>query len=272
MALINVNNVSFNYPNGYNAVKEISFNVNAGDNIAIIGQNGAGKTTTVKMLNGLLKPTAGDILVQGKNTKDYTTAQISKHVGYVFQNPDDQIFNNTVYEEVAYALRKQNYSEDEINARVKKYAALCGIEDILYDNPYDLPLSIRKLVTIASIVVTDAEVIILDEPTAGQDLVGLDLLSYLIDLLAEEGRAVITITHDMEFVAENFDDIIVMANKEIQNIGTAEEVFFDQKMMEKAALNPPTLVSLIQSLDMDIQTLDVDDFVNAYQERKLAKS
>lgn len=268
MALINIDHVSFNYPNGYNAVKNVSFKVNPGDNIAIIGQNGAGKTTTVKMLNGLLKPTTGDILVQGKNTKDYTTAQISQHVGYVFQNPDDQIFNNTVYEEIAYALREHNYPEDEIKDRVQKYAELCGVEDILYENPYDLPLSIRKLVTIASIIVTDAEVIILDEPTAGQDLVGLNLLSHLVDLLAEEGRAVITITHDMEFVADNFDDIIVMANKEIQKIGTAEEVFFDQEMMDKAALNPPTIVSLIQSLDMNIETLDVDVFMDAYSRLK----
>lgn len=265
MTLLKVEDVSFNYPNGYNAVKEISFEVKTGDNIAIIGQNGAGKTTTVKMLNGLLKPTIGDIFVQGKNTRDYTTAQISQHVGYVFQNPDDQIFNNTVFEEIAYALRKRAYPEDEIKERVKKYATLCGVEDILHENPYDLPLSIRKLVTIASVIVTDAEVIILDEPTAGQDLVGLKLLSHLIDLLVEEGRAVITITHDMEFVAENFDDIIVMASKEIQKIGTAEEVFFDHAMMEKAALNPPTLVSLIQALDIDTESLDVNTFIDVYQ-------
>jgi energy-coupling factor transport system ATP-binding protein len=268
VALINVDKVSFNYPNGYNAVKDISFEVNSGDNIAIIGQNGAGKTTTVKMLNGLLKPTQGDVFVQGKNTKDYTTAQISQHVGYVFQNPDDQIFNNTVFEEIAYALRKHGYSEDEINTRVKKYAALCGVEDILHQNPYDLPLSIRKLVTIASIIVTDAEVVILDEPTAGQDLLGLNLLSELITLLVEEGRAVITITHDMEFVADNFDDIIVMATKEIQKIGTAEEVFFDQEMMDKAALNPPTLVSLIQSLDINTETLEIADFIDIYENVK----
>lgn len=268
MALINVDKVSFNYPNGYNAVKDISFEVNSGDNIAIIGQNGAGKTTTVKMLNGLLKPTQGDVFVQGKNTKDYTTAQISQHVGYVFQNPDDQIFNNTVFEEIAYALRKHGYSEDEINTRVKKYAALCGVEDILHQNPYDLPLSIRKLVTIASIIVTDAEVVILDEPTAGQDLLGLNLLSELITFLVEEGRAVITITHDMEFVADNFDDIIVMATKEIQKIGTAEEVFFDQEMMDKAALNPPTLVSLIQSLDINTETLEIADFIDIYENVK----
>lgn len=259
MSLIEVENVSFSYPNGFEAVKNVSFNVEAGDNIAIIGQNGAGKTTTVKLLNGLLKPSSGNVKVKGDNTKEFTTAQISRKVGYVFQNPDDQIFNNTVYDELAYALKKMGLDESEVEDRVYAAAELSGIYEELDENPYDLPLSIRKFVTIASVIATDAEVLIFDEPTAGQDVKGLEILTKLISHLIKEGRAVITITHDMEYVVDNFDKIIVMANKEIKAIGTPNHVFFDNSLMEVAMLNPPAIVNVCNKLDIRLESLTVDE-------------
>lgn len=263
MSRIEINGASFTYPNGFTAVENVNLKINEGDNIAIIGQNGAGKTTTVKMMNGLLKPSSGTVVVNGKNTKQYTTAQISREVGYVFQNPDDQIFNNRVYDEIAYALKQSGASESEIRERVNKYAKLCGVSDLLEENPYDLPLSIRKLVTIASVITTRAEVIILDEPTAGQDKAGLEIISNIIACLLEENRSVVTITHDMEFVARHFKQVIVMANKKIQKRGKPEDVFFDQKMMEVASLKPPALVQVIQNLGLNLKTLSIKDFADA---------
>lgn len=266
MSLIEINDASYTYPNGFTAVENINLKIEQADNIAIIGQNGAGKTTMVKLLNGLLKPSQGSVIVNGKNTKKYTTAQISREVGYVFQNPDDQIFNNRVYDEIAYALVQAGASQSEIKERVNKYSKLCGIEDLLNENPYDLPLSIRKLVTIASVISTHAEVVILDEPTAGQDELGLNIISNIIDTLIEEKRAVITITHDMEFVSKHFEKIIVMANKNIQKIGYPEEIFFDDQIMNVASLKPPVIVQVIQRLGLKAKTLSSEELARIINE------
>lgn len=266
MSLIEINDASYTYLNGFTAVENINLKIEQADNIAIIGQNGAGKTTMVKLLNGLLKPSQGSVIVNGKNTKKYTTAQISREVGYVFQNPDDQIFNNRVYDEIAYALVQAGASQSEIKERVNKYSKLCGIEDLLNENPYDLPLSIRKLVTIASVISTHAEVVILDEPTAGQDELGLNIISNIIDTLIEEKRAVITITHDMEFVSKHFEKIIVMANKNIQKIGYPEEIFFDDQIMNVASLKPPVIVQVIQRLGLKAKTLSSEELARIINE------
>lgn len=266
MSLIEINAASYTYPNGFTAIENINLKIEQADNIAIIGQNGAGKTTMVKLLNGLLKPSQGSVIVNRKNTKKYTTAQISREVGYVFQNPDDQIFNNRVYDEIAYALVQAGASQSEIKERVNKYSKLCGVEDLLNENPYDLPLSIRKLVTIASVISTHAEVVILDEPTAGQDELGLNIISNIIDTLIEEKRAVITITHDMEFVSKHFEKIIVMANKNIQKIGYPEEIFFDDQIMNVASLKPPVIVQVIQRLGLKAKTLSSEELARIINE------
>ena len=142
MALVEVKNISFQYPNGYLAVDDVSFSIEAGENIAIIGQNGAGKTTTVKMLNGLTKPCTGDVLIRGESTQKYTTAQMARKVGYVFQNPEDQIFNSTVYKEVEYGLKKMKTPMEECEMRVKDAAKLTGSIDFDFQRPLLLKLNV----------------------------------------------------------------------------------------------------------------------------------
>ncbi|MDO5720853.1 MAG: ABC transporter ATP-binding protein [Actinomycetaceae bacterium] len=262
MAFIEVKNVSYSYPNGVKAVEDVSFSIESGESVAIIGQNGAGKTTTVKLLNGLLKPTEGNVIVAGKNTRDLTAAQTARHVGYVFQNPDDQIFNSTVFNEVEYALKRMKVDVDEARRRVEDAAALCGLSDELETNPYDLPLSIRKFVTIASVMALDPEVIILDEPTAGQDLTGLRRISSIIEHLESLGKVIITITHDMEFVSENFTRIIVMANRRIVTEGPATDIFQNMDAMEEARLNQPVFPKLIAQLKTDTRIRSVSELAS----------
>lgn len=233
MALVEVKNLSFCYPNGYQAVDDVSFTIEAGENIAIVGQNGAGKTTTVKMLNGLTKPGSGDVLINGESTKNYTTAQMARRVGYVFQNPDDQIFNATVYKEIEYGLKKMKVDMGECERRIKDAAELTGMTKYLETNPYDLPLSMRKFVTIASVIASNCDVMIFDEPTAGQDLDGLKILSDLNRVLTARGKAIVTITHDMEFVADNYDRVIVMCQKKIIADGRTKDVFFRKTSWRK---------------------------------------
>ena len=268
MSLIELKDVSYKYPNGFTAVDKVSFSIDKGCKVAIIGQNGAGKTTTVKMINGLLKPTSGTILFEGEDTIKYTTAQMSRKVGYVFQNPDDQIFNSTVYKEMEYGLKKYGLSQSEIDKRIEYAADLAGIKDYLQDNPYDLPFSLRKFVTIASVIATDCDVLIFDEPTAGQDLKGLKILSKIIYKLTSKGKSIITITHDMDFVADNFDSIIVMANKHVIDSGKAEEVFSKSEVMKEAKLKAPTMINIIDKLQINDRFLDVDSLINAINKNR----
>lgn len=260
MGLIELKNVSFRYPNGFLAVDQVSLSIKKGENLAIIGQNGAGKTTTVKLMNGLLKPVAGNVTVQTWDTNEHTTAQISRHVGYVFQNPDDQIFHNNVYDEVAFSARYMKLSEDEVDRRVQDAARLTGIEDLLDENPYNLPLSIRKFVTIAAVLVMDSECIILDEPTAGQDLAGVDLLGALIRELQRRGKTVITITHDMEFVVDNFERVVVMAQKHVIFDGSVREAFWDFPVLEESHLQQPFIAQLANELNVVGNVITSDEF------------
>lgn len=268
MALVEVKNISFKYPNGYLAVDDVSFSIDAGENIAIVGQNGAGKTTTVKMLNGLTKPCAGDVLINGESTKKYTTAQMARKVGYVFQNPDDQIFNSTVYKEIEYGLKKLKIPMDESERRVKDAAKLTGMDKYLEMNPYDLPLSIRKFVTIASVIASDCDVMIFDEPTAGQDLDGLERLSELNKTLTKRGKAIVTITHDMEFVAENYDRTIVMCQKKVIADGLTKDVFFEEEIMNRAMLKQPALVRIANKIGMQKNTLDIREVAKYIKSKK----
>lgn len=267
MALVEVKNISFKYPNGYLAVDDVSFSIDAGENIAIVGQNGAGKTTTVKMLNGLTKPCAGDVLINGESTRKYTTAQMARKVGYVFQNPDDQIFNSTVYKEIEYGLKKLKIPMDESERRVKDAAKLTGMDKYLEMNPYDLPLSIRKFVTIAAVIASDCDVMIFDEPTAGQDLDGLERLSELNKTLTKRGKAIVTITHDMEFVAENYERTIVMCRKKVIADGLTKDVFFEEEIMNRAMLKQPALVRIANKIGMQKNTLDIREVAEYIKSR-----
>lgn len=261
MADIVIKNVSFTYPNGYTAVENINLEIRQGENVAIVGQNGAGKTTLVKMMNGLNKPTKGDVLVGDKNTRDYTTAQISRSVGYVFQNPDDQIFHSTVEEEVRFGPAYFKLPLEEENRRVEYALQITGMDQYRNTNPFDLPLSIRKFVTIAAVIAMDTDVMIFDEPTAGQDIEGNIRLGQILKALHEAGKTVITISHDMEFVATYFDRVIVMATKHIVREGTPKEIFWDFESLEKAMLKQPYVSRVCKALGIEGNVISVDEAV-----------
>ncbi len=253
--------VSFSYPGDFLAVDNINMEIKGGENIAIIGQNGAGKTTTVKMMNGLLKPTNGDVLIGDLNTKDYTTAQISRYVGYVFQNPDDQIFHSTVESEIEFGPKMMKLDDSEIKERVDYALELTNLTEFREENPYNLPLSIRKFVTIAAVVAMDTEILIFDEPTAGQDKIGNERLSKILSTLHSKNKTVITISHDMEFVVNNFINIIVMAKKKVVKIGKPEDIFWDFETLEKANLKQPIVSDICKSLNINNSIIHMDDAV-----------
>ncbi|SHF39153.1 energy-coupling factor transport system ATP-binding protein [Seinonella peptonophila] len=260
---LEIKDLSFTYPNGWKALNNISIQIDRGERVAIIGQNGAGKTTLAKLMNGLNKPTSGDVTIDGWNTKEYTTAQISRKVGYVFQNPDDQIFHNTVFDEVAFGPKNLGQTEEEIHHNVHEATKLVEIHDFLKENPYDLPLSIRKFVTVASVIAMNPDVIILDEPTAGQDMKGLTCLASTIAELTKRTKTVITITHDMEFAASNFDRTIVMAHSNKIADGGTKEIFWSNEVLTEAGVKPPHISRLSKSLGIeDKGILEIKDLIN----------
>lgn len=262
MSKLEFKNVSFTYPNGFKAINDLNLVVNSSEKVAIVGQNGAGKSTCAKLMNGLLRSSSGEILLDGSNTKDMTTAQISRKVGYVFQNPNDQIFNSTVYDEVAFSLRALKVDEDEMDKRVRQACEICELSEYLDDHPYDLPFSTRKFITIAITIANDCDIFIFDEPTAGQDAYSMSCLKRVIDHLHDLNKTIITITHDMEFVVENFDRVVVMSNKEIIKDADKKEVFDEDEILQKAYIQPPVVKRLCNSINLSEKLLSVDDFVD----------
>lgn len=259
MAYVEVKDVSFNYPNGYLAVDNISISIEKGENVAIVGQNGAGKSTTVKMLNALSYPTKGTVMIGDMNTKNHTTAQVSRVVGYVFQNPDDQIFHSTVRQEVEFGPKKMKLPPEQMRKQVEYALQITGMDQFAEENPYNLPLSTRKFVTIAAIIASDCPVMVFDEPTAGQDLLGNQLLSNILKELHEKGKTVITISHDMEFVVNNFDKVIVMANKKVIKAGSPADIFWDFDVLEQAMLKQPYVSRLCHDLGIDGKVVTLEE-------------
>ncbi|WP_342431790.1 ABC transporter ATP-binding protein [Neobacillus sp. FSL H8-0543] len=265
MSFLTLDNVSYSYPNGFKAVENVSMSFKKGEAVAIIGQNGAGKTTAVKLMNGLLKPQEGNVTIDGWNTKDYTTAQISRKVGYVFQNPDDQIFHSDIYSEIEFAPKMLGLPPEKIKENVMKAAELAGVVPFLKEHPYNLPFSMRKFVTIASVLAMDSSVIILDEPTAGQDLLAMERLGAIIRTLTAEGKTVITITHDMEFVVNNFDSVIVMANRKKIAEGNKRDIFWNTEVLMESMLKQPHISRVSRTLQLEEKILSIDEMIHNLQ-------
>lgn len=257
MAYLSLNNVSYTYDNGHEAIQNVTMDFELGESVAIIGQNGAGKTTTVKLMNKLLTPTKGEVFIDGISTKKTTTAKIAKQVGYVFQNPDDQIFQDTIYKEIAFGPKYQKLDNQTVEDRVHFAAELCGLTDHLAEHPYNLPYSKRKFITIAAVLAMDPKVIILDEPTAGQDRESIERLGEMIQYLSEQHKTVITITHDMEFVVQEFKRVIVFANKQKRRDATPMDIFWDKELLASSHLKQPYICQLAAILGyQDVLTMD----------------
>ena len=222
---IAVESVVFVYPDGTRALDGVDLRVDPGERVAIVGQNGSGKSTLVRQLNGLLRPTEGRVLVGGEDAARFHVAQLAARVGLAFQNPDRQIFAGRVRAEVAFGPRNLGRSGAALDGSVDEALDAVGLTHVADHNPYDLGYSRRKLLAIASILAMGTPVVILDEPTTGQDAPGVARVRAIIERLSDEGRTVITISHDMRFVAETSRRVVVMRAGRIVLDGTPADVF-----------------------------------------------
>ncbi|MEM3506567.1 MAG: energy-coupling factor transporter ATPase [Candidatus Bathyarchaeia archaeon] len=262
LPIIEVEDLWHTYPNGIHAIQGISLKIYKGEFLAIIGQNGSGKTTLVKHFNGLLKPTKGKVIVGGVNTLKSTVGMLSRKVGYVFQNPDHQIFATSVYEEIAYGPKNMKLSKEEIDKRVKEALNFVGLEGYEEKNPFLLNKGERQRIAFASIFAMRPQVFIVDEPTTGQDYQGSENMMKMLKKLNEKGCTIIIITHDMRIVAEYAQRIIVLSNGKILADGPTRAIFSQPELLKKSFLAPPQITQLSQKLvDYGFKpyTLSVDE-------------
>ncbi|ABS61102.1 energy-coupling factor ABC transporter ATP-binding protein [Fervidobacterium nodosum] len=248
MGIIEVKNLWYAYKPGKYVLEDITLSFDDRPT-AIVGENGAGKTTFVKLLKGLLKPVKGDVFIKGQNTKEATVAQLAKVIGLVFQNPSDQIFKSKVIDEVMFG--PLNIFKDKHLSYEKSLKALelVGLEDKKEIHPYDLTLSERKLLCLASVLAMEPEIVILDEPTIAQDRYSISRIAEIVKNLVQSGKIILTITHDMDFVLENFERTIVFCKGKVISDGPTKEVLKDESKIIQAHLELPTLYKLRKAID-----------------------
>ncbi len=241
--------VEFTYPGGARALDGVNLAVGCGDFVAIVGQNGAGKTTLTRHFNGLLRPSSGDIRVLGRSTQGVPTIELCRHVGYVFQPPDEQLFCTSVQEELRFGPTNIGADPGVTSQRVEEILGDIGLTKYREVWPKYLTKGERQRLALASVVAMDPDVLVVDEPTTGLDWVeSLQILDYLERLRNEQKKTIIIITHDMNIVSLYAKRVVVMARGRVVGDGTAREVFSQPDLMQLACLRRPPIADLSQAL------------------------
>jgi cobalt transport protein ATP-binding subunit len=246
--IIQAEDVSYTYPSGVQALRGVSLTIHKGEFVAIMGENGAGKTTLVKHFNGLLRPQEGSIKVDGDDISRESVATLARKVGLVFQNPDDQLFSENVESEISFALNNFGFDGDVVEKRVDWALNLLDIEKYRKSSPFILSGGERKRVALASVLAWDPDVVVLDEPTIGQDYAQKERLRHFLMQLRIQGKTTIIVTHDVEFVAECSPRIVLMADGGIIADGTSKEIMTDAEAMERASVSPPEITKIFSRL------------------------
>jgi len=264
--MIEVKNVHFTYPNGVEALKGMSVTIHDGEFLAIMGQNGAGKTTLVKTFNGLLKPTKGKVLVDGTDTTKTSVATLARNVGFVFQNPDSQLFSESVEEEIAFALKNFGFEKDVVEKRVTWALNLLALTQYRTTSPFMLSGGERKRVALASVLAWDPKMLILDEPTIGQDYQQKEKLRQFIMQMKTQAKTVVIVTHDVEFVAECNPRVLLMREGRIVTDGEAHKVLTDPQALEQASIVPPQIAQIFLELsDLGLPR----DIIDVYKAQRI---
>jgi energy-coupling factor transport system ATP-binding protein len=252
MTVLALERVGFVYPDGTRALTGVDLVIRGGETVAIVGGNGSGKSTLVRHLNGLLRPTEGSVLHDGTDIAGTRAARLAGVVGLAFQDPDRQIFAGKVRTEVGFGPRMLGRSPLAVAAATTAALDAVGLSALVDANPYDLGYSRRKLLSVASILAMDTPVIVLDEPTTGQDARGIARIQGIMADLASKGRTVVAISHDLRFVAESFGRVVVMSAGRITLDGTPADVFSEAAWATLASsdLEPPLAARVGARLDL----------------------
>lgn len=256
MPILETKNLSYVYSDGtpfrVTAINNVNISIEKGEFVGIIGHTGSGKSTLVQHLNGLLTPSSGEVLLDGKNINEskITRRQARFKVGLCFQYPEYQLFESTVYKDISFGPKNMGLSEDEIDNRVKKAADFVGLKpDMLNKSPFDLSGGEKRRVAIAGVMAMEPEILILDEPSAGLDPRGRDMIAEMISSYRKTtGSTVIIVSHSMEDVAKSADKVLVMNKSEVEMFGTVNEVFSKVERLADIGLNVPQLTQIFLNL------------------------
>lgn len=249
------------YPGGVAALSDVDVEIRAGEFLAVLGRNGAGKTTFARHLNGLLRPSSGSLRIAGEDSAGRSVGQLATHVGYVFQNPDHQIFANTVREEIGFGLKNQGWEQDRIDARVDEVLARVDMAVFADRHPFTLGKGQRQRLAVASVLALEPEVLVIDEPTTGQDYVGARAMLELIRDLNASGHAVVMITHDMTLVAEYARRALLFANGRLLADTSPRELFGSADLLERGSLIAPQVTRLARLLGAPEVVLTPDEYL-----------
>jgi energy-coupling factor transport system ATP-binding protein len=251
LAVIETTDLCYAYRRGADVLRGVSLRIGPGERVAIMGENGAGKTTLIKHFNGLLKPTRGEVTVDGVRTTDVSVAQLSRKVGIVFQKPENQFFAETIEEEVAFGLRNFGFKEEEALRRVEEALSFASLDRYRGRSPFLLSGGEKKRLAIASVMAWDPEVMLIDEPTIGQDQSQKTRMASFLKDLSSRGKTVVLVTHDVDFAAETCKRLILLSRGVVIGDGGAEGIFSNISLMREASLLPPSLSEILRGLGVE---------------------
>ena len=247
---LSTENLSFTYPDGTQALKNINIEIEKGEKVAIIGPNGAGKSTLFSHFNGLTEPTSGCVKIEDKpiSFEKDELLKVRQKIGIVFQDPNDQLFAPTVKEDIAFGPMNLGLSYDEVEKRVEDALKMVGMENYEDKTPHHLSGGQQKRIAIAGIIAMKPELMILDEPTAGLDPDGVEKVLNIMNQLNEEGMTLIISSHDIDMISKYADKIFVLYNGEIIESGNKNKIFSDMELLKKAHLRTPITTEILYNL------------------------
>ena len=266
--LIIVRDLHHVYPGNVEALKGVTLVVHDGEVLGIIGQNGSGKTTLVKHFNGLLKPSAGEVLVLGESTQKKRVSELARHVGYVFQNPDQQFFLTSVEKEIGYGPANIGMPNEERERVTSESLERLGLSAKRLEHPFQLTRNYRKLLSIACVLAMKPRVVVFDEPTTGQDMSQVRLITNAMRDLSVSGHTLVIISHDMALVAEHCSRVIVMNEGQVMVEGAPGEVFSQPSMLARSGLEPPDITQIAARSGIGQDILSVKEMAD-YLDRRI---
>ncbi|MEA2069973.1 MAG: ATP-binding cassette domain-containing protein [Asgard group archaeon] len=246
--MIEFKNVYFSYQKGIEVLHDISLKINSGEFVAIIGKNGAGKSTLAKHVNGLLRPTKGAVFLNDKDIAKKPLSALAKEVGLAFQNPDHQLFAESVEKELAFGPLNLGFSDEECQKKVRELANFFDIEHLLPRSPFSLSGGEKRLVSIASVLTMGQKILILDEPTFGQDQKQKNLLGQLLQELNDKGLTIVIISHDLDFVLSYSTRVVILQDGEIIADGKPLKILQEKSFLQEAGLRKPFVLEIIEEI------------------------
>ena len=266
---LSVKNLSYTYPDGTRALKNVNMEIFKGEKVAIMGPNGAGKSTLFSHFNGLTEPTSGYLELDGKKMEydKKTLLEIRQKVGIVFQDPNDQLFAPTVKEDVAFGPMNLGLDYEEVEKRVNEALELVGMKKFKDKTPHHLSGGQQKRVAIAGIIAMRPEIMILDEPTAGLDPQGVNQVLTILNNLNKDGMSIVISSHDIEMVNGFAEKIFVLYEGEILASGDKHEIFSNKELLKKAHLKAPITTEILYKLkengfDVDTTKINIDEVID----------